>query len=357
MASSSGAMKTETASSGNVSAVLSYIERRGSYSNLRIRITRAGMSARDDPVPCGPTSSFQCSGAGDYLLGRPGQGWHRPRHARRGGFLNRGFPPRGARYLAKLRRFLRRTGYVQASRAAPRAAPTCSKSAARKAILSSSFGAAIKRKLHRWVKVGADPILGYGIWKLLCADVTRDGRKEMIAVLTCCTSDTPTPWAIFGQKRSGWRPIFQVVSRKLSLWGLRVSAVGDVIEKLPRFKPGDALCCPSAFSYRVTHWNGTRFVVRRAASAAAARSERCGRIDIEYPYGRGGSSAIEIRAARIDCSKARVIVASCMEGVVRRGWRARWVNDHSVYHDHILLTSGHRRITFHIAGGGGCGAL
>jgi hypothetical protein len=48
-------------------------------------------------------------------------------------------------------------------------------------------------------------------------------------------------------------------------------------------------------------------------------------------------------------------VAMCMEGHVKRGWRARWVNDRSAWGDHILLTSRHRRITFHIAGGGGCG--
>jgi hypothetical protein len=433
-AGSSATEKTETASSGNVSAVLSYTENHDRYSNLRIRIVRAGVTARDDPVPCGPTPSFQCSGPGDspaplnaglrksirarnldedsepeviadfftggayccifsllydfsggsgysqivwpwgsvgyrlrdvggtpapefsshdyrfdgvfcahvcsgypvqiwrlsggrftdatrrfpvlvrrearahfrlyrrlrgrrnedvkgvlaayaadeYLLGRERQASRALRRARRAGDLDRGQPPRGSAYLRRLRRFLRRTGYAIARTGGSRSRASahhdagttskCSKKAARAAILGSSFGRSIRRKLRRFVKVGAGPILGYGIWKLLCKDVTRDGRKEMIVALTCCTSGTPTPWAIFERQRRAWRPVFQVVSRKVSLWGLRVNADSDVIEKLPRFKPGDALCCPSSFSYRMTHWNGSRFVVRRLQSNPGLRS-------------------------------------------------------------------------------------
>jgi len=139
----------------------------------------------------------------------------------------------------------------------------CTRKAARAAILGSSFGRSIEKKLPDNVKNGAGGILGHGIWKLRCADVTRDGRKEMIVVLTCCTANTPTPWAIFGRKAGKWRPAFQVVSRKTSLAGLRVNSKGDVVEKLPIYRLDDALCCPSSFSYRFTHWNGSRFVVRQ----------------------------------------------------------------------------------------------
>lgn len=142
----------------------------------------------------------------------------------------------------------------------------CSRRAARSVIPRSSFGRTIRKKLRRFVEVGAGPILGYGIAKLICQDVTRDGRDEMIVLLKCCTSNTPTPWAIFEHRAETWHPIFQVVSRKISVSRLRVNATGDVVEKLPRYEPDDALCCPSGYSYRVTHWNGSRFVVRRSVN-------------------------------------------------------------------------------------------
>jgi hypothetical protein len=56
--------KSETVSSGDVTAVLSYLEKQDAYRDLRIKITRAGVIARDDAVPCGPSPSFQCVGPG-----------------------------------------------------------------------------------------------------------------------------------------------------------------------------------------------------------------------------------------------------------------------------------------------------
>jgi hypothetical protein len=145
---------------------------------------------------------------------------------------------------------------------ASRRSQRCTREIASAVISPSSFGRAIKKKLRRFVEAGAGPILGYGIDELLCRDVTRDGRREMVVLLKCCTANTPTPWAIFARRSGSWRPIFQVVSRKISVSDLRVSKKGDVLEKLPRYEQGDAVCCPSRYSYRVTHWNGSRFVVR-----------------------------------------------------------------------------------------------
>jgi hypothetical protein len=104
------------------------------------------------------------------------------------------------------------------------------------------------------------PILGYSIYKLICRDVTGDGRSEMVLLLQCCTANTPTPWAVFQRKARRWRPIFQVVSRKISVVDLRVNPAGDLVEKLPVYQQGDAMCCPSSYAYRTRHWNGTRFV-------------------------------------------------------------------------------------------------
>jgi hypothetical protein len=90
------------------------------------------------------------------------------------------------------------------------------------------------------------------------------------------------------------------------------------------------------------------------ASAASARtSHACGQIDISYPMG-GGTGAIKIRALNISCASARKVVRSCMTGHLKHGWRKRLVADRSAYHEHVLLSSGSRRIVYHVAGGGGC---
>lgn len=141
-------------------------------------------------------------------------------------------------------------------------AATCSRATARGVIGDSSFGRAIERRLGQYVAGGAGPILGFGISQLICADVTRDGRREMIVLLKCCTANTPTPWAIFARRGGAWRPLFRVVSRRISVTRIRVNARGDVVEKLPRYEPDDGLCCPSGYTYRTTRWNGSRFVVR-----------------------------------------------------------------------------------------------
>lgn len=86
---------------------------------------------------------------------------------------------------------------------------------------------------------------------------------------------------------------------------------------------------------------------------ASAANRACGRIDIDYPAGRGGASAIGIRA-NFKCSRARPIVAACLDGERRPGWRARFVRDNSRFGGHILMRNGSRRITYHPAGGGGC---
>ena len=90
-----------------------------------------------------------------------------------------------------------------------------------------------------------------------------------------------------------------------------------------------------------------------AAPSASAQSRPCGRIDIDYAGGRGGASAIGIRA-NFRRSRARPIVAACLDGQRRRGWSVRFVRDNSPFEGHILMRSRGRRITYRPAGGGGC---
>ncbi len=75
----------------------------------------------------------------------------------------------------------------------------------------------------------------------------------------------------------------------------------------------------------------------------------CGKIDITYPNGEGGSSAVGIVATGLGCGEARAVTRACQRGNVTPGWSARFRGNSSV-----LMTSGGRRITFRLAGGGGC---
>lgn len=74
----------------------------------------------------------------------------------------------------------------------------------------------------------------------------------------------------------------------------------------------------------------------------------CGRIDINYPNGEGGSSAVGIVATGLGCSEARAVTRACQRGNLTPGWTARQRSGG------IAMTSGSRRITFLLAGGGGC---
>jgi hypothetical protein len=75
----------------------------------------------------------------------------------------------------------------------------------------------------------------------------------------------------------------------------------------------------------------------------------CGKIDITYPNGEGGSSAVGIVATGLACGQARAVTQACQRGNLTPGWSARRSGSSG-----ILLTSGSRRITFQLAGGGGC---
>jgi len=75
----------------------------------------------------------------------------------------------------------------------------------------------------------------------------------------------------------------------------------------------------------------------------------CGKIDITYPNGEGGSSAVGIVATGLACGEARAVTRACQRGSLTPGWTARRRGGST-----ILMTSSSRRITFQLAGGGGC---
>jgi hypothetical protein len=77
--------------------------------------------------------------------------------------------------------------------------------------------------------------------------------------------------------------------------------------------------------------------------------QSCGKIDITYPNGEGGSSAVGIVATGLGCGEARAVTRACQRGNLTTGWTARRGGGSG-----IVMASGSRRITFQLAGGGGC---
>jgi hypothetical protein len=75
----------------------------------------------------------------------------------------------------------------------------------------------------------------------------------------------------------------------------------------------------------------------------------CGRIDITYPNGEGGSSAVNITAFGLGCTEARAVTRACQRGNLTPGWTGRLRGS-----SRVEMTARSGRITFGLAGGGGC---
>jgi hypothetical protein len=86
-----------------------------------------------------------------------------------------------------------------------------------------------------------------------------------------------------------------------------------------------------------------------APPPVSAGPRSCGRIDITYPNGEGGSSAVNVTAYGLSCGEARAVTRTCQRGNVTPGWTARLRGNSGVE-----MNAGGRRITFQLAGGGGC---
>jgi hypothetical protein len=150
-----------------------------------------------------------------------------------------------------------------ATAATARAAPACTKSAARKAVVSTGLARKIRARLGPSVVRRGERVLElYSVGLLICADVTGDGTGEMIVLLQCCTVSAPSPWAIFQVGAHG-RWALRYTRIKTTTFGLRVDANGDVEARMPDYAPSDANCCPSSLKYVRAHWTGARFVTLR----------------------------------------------------------------------------------------------
>ena len=149
-----------------------------------------------------------------------------------------------------------------ASPAGAAAGPACTKAAARKAVLSTGFARRIKTTLGSVFRPGESVLGLFDVGQLLCADVTADGRREMIVLLQCCTVSAPSPWAIFKVDARG-RWALRYTRIRTVAFRLRVDAAGDVEAKSPHYAPSDPNCCPSSYHYVRAHWTGTAFETLR----------------------------------------------------------------------------------------------
>ena len=121
------------------------------------------------------------------------------------------------------------------------ASPGCSRNAA---------GAELQR-----VGISQHPALGAA--QVICADLTRNGAKEMVASAATPGSAGVIGWAIFRQVRGRW---VLALDRRLAYAPRLVRLGRDILEIVPVHRAGDPQCCPTAARDAIYRWNGSRFV-------------------------------------------------------------------------------------------------
>ena len=139
------------------------------------------------------------------------------------------------------------------------APPPCTNAAARAAILASRPLASLRLTIEN----------GGGVDRLICADVTHDGRRDLAATIFSGGTAGDTAWVVFRADGSRWRLVFrQLQAYKVGLF-LRG---GDLVESQPIYRKNDPNCCPTGgFFHRRFHWIGTRFKIVRAWTTKSFR--------------------------------------------------------------------------------------
>lgn len=104
-----------------------------------------------------------------------------------------------------------------------------------------------------------DDIAGGADWYLrsyICADLTRNGKTEMVVELECCTGGALNPWGIFRRgSDDAWHLAYIVVGDTNR--GLRRAGKTAVRARvIARYDGADT----SRFRDRVVRWDGRRFV-------------------------------------------------------------------------------------------------
>src|SRR6266542_2348759 len=122
-----------------------------------------------------------------------------------------------------------------ASSARQAGTPPCTLLAAKSGILASTLPMRVKRD--------AAGHAGSGIDRLICRDLTSDGRKDMVASVYSGGQVGVEAWVFFRAAVRGWRLSFDRTD--LVRAQIRVSGAA-VIESDPVYKVGDKRpCCPT----------------------------------------------------------------------------------------------------------------
>jgi hypothetical protein len=103
---------------------------------------------------------------------------------------------------------------------------------------------------------------GYqGVDRVICADLTGDGKPELAVTFFSGGTAGDTGWAVLAGGSGTWR----VVLRQLDGYkvGLHVRHA-DLVESQPVYRKNDPNCCPTGgFDHRRFHWNGRKFALAR----------------------------------------------------------------------------------------------
>jgi hypothetical protein len=104
---------------------------------------------------------------------------------------------------------------------------------------------------------------GYqGVDRVICADLTGDGKPELAVTFFSGGTAGDTGWAVFVGGSGRWRVALERLDGyKVGLYVRR----GELVDSQPVYLKDDPNCCPSGgFDHRGFRWNGHRFLqVRR----------------------------------------------------------------------------------------------
>ena len=140
------------------------------------------------------------------------------------------------------------------SNASKTATAPCTLLAAKSGILESNLPMRVKRD--------AAGRAGTGIDRLICRDLTYDGRKDMVASVYSGEEAGVEAWVFFRAVARGWRLSFDRTG--LVRATIRVSGLG-VIEIDPVYRAGDKRpCCPTGGekNYRFQWQRGQMVTIR-----------------------------------------------------------------------------------------------
>jgi hypothetical protein len=129
--------------------------------------------------------------------------------------------------------------------------PACTRREARTLIPRTRVGA----HFLKLVNGNAWSILQFGCLKLM-----GGSRRDMVALVSCCTAASPTPLFIFRPTATGWKVTYARSKPLIAEIGRLGSTL---IEKRPIYHRSTPLCCPAGYTYWSLAYRQRRWVVAR----------------------------------------------------------------------------------------------